>query len=476
MFSLHVILTLLEVGLASVTLPWVLLVKRRQPVSSVAWIMAIVFIPVLGSVLFLIFGINRVTRRTTSRSRLTNAQAGQRPQVPDYVWLPDSQVPSEIRQLVNLTRRISDTLPTTGNSIELLRDTNRTLGLIEQSVHRAKATIHLEYYIWQPDRTGSKLRDLLIEKARQGVCVRFLYDGFGSSGLSRRFLKPMKEAGIHTATFLPGQTFRERWSINLRNHRKIVVVDGTEAFTGGMNIGDEYLGRHQKYRFWRDAHLKISGPEVWRLQSVFAEDWLYATGESLWGRHHFPPFNTQGTVTAQTLSGGPDKDTDVFQTVMLGALNQATSHILLATSYFAPPSAIVAALENAAWRGVRVRLLVSCRWTHRATLLAGRSCYDSLLKAGVEIFEYQRGLLHSKTLTVDGRWSLVGSANLDCRSFFLNFEAGMALYDAQIASELEQQFTQDAADSRQITVEEWAHRPQYHVMAENLCRLFIPVL
>ena len=340
----------------------------------------------------------------------------------------------------------------------------------------ARESIHLEYYIWQPDRTGTRLRDLLIRKAREGVSVRFLYDGFGSFWLTKRFLRPMREAGIQIATFLPGQTFRERWSLNLRNHRKIAVVDGRVAFTGGMNIGDEYIGRSSAIGFWRDAHLRVIGPEVRRHQLVFAEDWLFATGEVLPDTESFPPTPTAGTVTAQTVSGGPEEETSVFQALMLAAINEAQDRLLLVTSYFAPPTAIITALENAAFRGVRVRLLLSGRLNHVGALLAGRAIYDSLLNAGVEISEYQRGLLHSKTLTIDGHWSLVGSANFDCRSLFLNFEAGVILYDERLAQQLEQQFEQDAKDSIRINPADWDRRPWFHIVAENLCRLFTPVL
>jgi cardiolipin synthase len=471
-------LTISVISLAGhvIALPWALLHKKRQPSASVAWIMAILFIPILGAVLFVIFGIDRVSRRTYVRSLLKDDIAGRQPTVPLETFLPENPNMARLAPLIQMTQRLTGLLPSTGNHLELLRDTNRTLGLIEQSIQNAQVSVHLEYYIWQPDRTGHRLRDLLIARAKDGVRIRFLYDGFGSSGLTRRFLRPMHEAGVHTATFLPGQTFRERWSLNLRNHRKIVVVDGKEAFTGGMNIGDEYIGRHSTYRFWRDAHLKISGPEVWNLQSIFAEDWLYATGEELWDELAFPKYITTGDSTAVTLSDGPDKDTDVFQAVILGALNQAVSHVCITTSYFAPPSAVVAAMENAALRGVRVRIIVAYRWTHRATLLAGRSCYDTLLRAGVEIFEYQRGMLHSKTMTVDGCLSIAGSANMDCRSLYLNFETGLLICSESIAKELEEHFEEDLRDSRQIVLSEWDQRPLYEIAGENLCRLFTPIL
>jgi cardiolipin synthase len=457
-------------------LPVVLLFKKRQPVSSVAWMLAIVFIPIGGAVLFLLFGIDRIERRKASKQRSAEQLAAQRPQRLEHERPPRDTDRWETRRLMRLAQRLTNAWPTDGNNIELLTDTNRAMGLIEQALLSARESIHLEYYIWQPDRTGTRFRDLLIRKAREGVRVRFLYDGFGSFWLTKRFLQPMREAGIQVATFLPGQSFRERWSLNLRSHRKLVVVDGQVAFSGGMNIGDEYIGRGSAAVFWRDAHLRLVGPEVWRHQQVFAEDWCFATGEVLPDPESFPPPAATGTVTAQTVSGGPENAQSVFQSLMLTAINEARERVLIMTSYFAPPTALVVALENAALRGVRVRLLLSGRRNHLLTLLAGRAIYDSLLKVGVEIAEYQRGLLHSKTLTIDGHWSLVGSANFDCRSLFLNFESGVVLYDEGLAQKLEQQFEIDMLDTIPIDAATWDRRPWFHVVGENLCRLFTPVL
>jgi cardiolipin synthase len=470
------LISILGYGLTLLLLPVVLLVKKRQPVSSVAWMLAIVLVPIAGAVLFLVFGINRVERRKASKLRSTERLAEQLPQATEPLRLPREEDRPETRRLMRLAQRLTGNWPTEGNDIELLADTNRTIGLIEQALLGARESIHLEYYIWQPDKTGTRIRDLLIRKAREGIRVRFLYDRFGSFWLTKRFLRPMREAGIQVASFLPGQIFRERWSLNLRSHRKIVVVDDRVAFTGGVNIGDEYVGRNLAFGFWRDAHLRIVGPEVRRHQLVFAEDWFYATGEVLPEVESRPPESAPGTVTAQTVSGGPEDETSVFQALILAAINEAHDRVLLVTSYFAPPTAIITALENAAFRGTRVRLLLSGRRNHLWTLLAGRAIYDSLLKAGVEIAEYQRGLLHSKTLTIDGHWSLVGSANLDCRSLFLNFESGVILYDQPLAEQLEQQFERDLQDSTVVDPEAWARRPWFQVVGENLCRLFTPVL
>ena len=480
---------------------WVLLLKKDSPSSTVAWIMAIVFLPLLGGALFLLFGVNRVNRRAAAkragelRVDVLTPNRGERRVFPSDV----DQEPD--RTLMRLQTAVGRFPAVGGNRVEVLDDTNRTLGLIEQAIEAAESSIHLEYYIWKPDRTGTRLRDALVTKAKRGVKVRLLYDGIGSLWLTRRFLRPLTDAGAEVAAFLPGATFRERWSLNLRNHRKIVVVDGRVAFTGGMNVGDEYLGLggdggwrgalglapRAKRNFWRDTHLRCEGPAVGQLQQVFAEDWYFATGTVPGGERGvaalFPDAGSPGRAVVQTVANGPVGGTASgerayprgLSNLFLTAITGARATIDLTTGYFVPPSAIAQALEAAAWRGVRVRLLVPGTGGKPWTIFAGRSDYDSLLGAGVEIHEYRRGTLHAKTLAVDGTWSLVGSANLDARSFYLNFEVGLALYGDRTAQQLADRFDADLARADRITLEGWSRRPGWRVLAENFCRMFAPV-
>lgn len=454
---------------------WVVLSHKRQPAATAAWILAIVLLPYLGGVLYLFFGVNRVERRKAGKAAASRAAADSLPDLRTYergITRQLNEVQTHLMRLVNSACR---NVPTSNNRIDLLIDTNIAIRRIEEAIMAAKESIHLEYYIWKPDVIGLRIRDLLIERARAGVQVRFLYDGIGSLSLHRGFLKPMRQAGIAVASFLPGPSLRERWSINLRSHRKIVVVDGRIGFTGGMNIGDEYLGRNKKLGYWRDTHLEMAGPSVLQLQQVFAEDWYYAVGEDL-GPDCFPPPLVQGDVTAQVVSGGPIEEIRTFHALMFAAINEARQRITLATSFFVPTEPLVAALEVAAIRGVEVRLLVPGRSMYPWTILAARSYYDSLLRAGVTIHEYRRGVMHSKTLTVDGCWSLVGSPNFDARSLMLNFEVGVALYDARIAADLELQYMQDLEHARLVHPRDWPNRRARNILAENFCRLFSPVL
>lgn len=470
------IISVLGYVLTLTLLPVVLLTKKEQPVSTVAWIMVIVTMPFLGAFLFLIFGINRVGRRLRHRQAATETVARTLPQLARHHHLHQDNLNETQTELRRLAERISGTHATVGNRVQLLIDGTRAFSEMAEAIRGARSSIHLEYYIWQPDRLGTAFRNLLIEKAKSGVTVRFLYDAIGSLRLTRQFLQPMRDAGIHIASFVPGQSFRERWSINLRSHRKIVIVDGQVGFTGGMNVGDEYLGKDPHFGHWRDTHLRLHGPTVLQLQEVFAIDWKYATGEELTHDEFFPQPDQTGNVCAQIVAGGPDDDEGVFHNILFSAINTARENVTLATSYFVPPPSLVTALQTAAQRGVSTRVLISGPKTYWATLRAARSYYDSLLPAGVQIFEYQAGQYHSKTLAIDGCWSAVGTPNFDARSLYLNFEVAAVMYDRGIAEQLEYHFAEDIKHARQIDPATWDTRSNWYRLQENFCRMFSPVL
>lgn len=456
-------------------IPVLMLNRRKHPSSMTAWLMAMLSLPILGGILFLLFGINRAQRKALRKANDIRVIGRSLPELTQHQYIPDTLLSKQQLELMRLANRVAETVPTTGNRIEILSDTNKTFGLIQEAVLSAKDHLHLEYYIWQPDESGTKLRDLLIQKAREGVKVRFLYDNLGSLRLSRKFLKPMREAGIDVAWFLPGRKWY-RWSFNLRSHRKIVIVDGQMGFTGGMNIGDEYLGKNPLFGYWRDTHLRLYGPVVLQLQQVFAEDWFYATREELTDPKYYTATDEAGQMTAQVLAGEPAGEVAVFHQLMFAAINNAEKNVTLATSYFVPTEPLATALESAAYRGVKVRLLLSKRSAHMTTIWAAHAYYESLLRAGVEIYEYERGLLHSKTLTIDGCWSMVGSPNFDARSLLLNFEVGVCMYDSKAAHHLEEDFEDDIQHASRLELAEWMTRPKWRIVRENICRLFAPVL
>jgi len=456
--------------------PRVLLTKKRWPSSTVAWLMAIVTVPVVGGVLYLIFGIDRLKKRVSQRRIRRETMHRLRPVHGWSGWHTQEGFHESLRRLVRVAEVVGETTPTFGNSIQLYHETPKAFAAIRQALEASSQSIHLEYYIWQPDHLGTELRDLLIRKSQAGVAVRFLYDSVGSLRLSKAFLAPMRDAGIQVSAFSPGKTWRERWSFNFRNHRKIIVVDGRVAFTGGMNVGDEYLGLSQHFGYWRDTHLRLEGPAVLQLQHVFVTDWYSATGEELTKDVLFPPPTEAGTLVAQVISGGPDCEPSVFHSLMFSAIGEAQHTLSLETSYFVPTPSLSAALVSAAQRGVKTRVMVSGPVTYWTTYHACRSYYDELLDAGVEVYEYRRGQLHAKTLTIDGHWSLVGTPNFDPRSVYLNFEVAVAMYDQGIAMQLDEQFDRDVADTVQIDPLKWGQRSLWEQLKENTCRMFMPIL
>jgi cardiolipin synthase len=392
------------------------------------------------------------------------------PSAPDYMCKPQEQ------ELITLSNRIGRRFPTCGNDVRLLVDVNNTYKALQDAIEGATHHVHLLYYIYNPDNTGKRFRELLVQKAKEGVHVRLLGDGVGSFGLST-FMIPLTQAGGKVAEFLPVGKFSRHWHPNLRNHRKIAIIDGKEAFTGGVNIGDEYTGRKRRVGAWRDSHLQIRGPSVNHLQEVFAEDWHFATGEDLLSERWYPEHHEPvGDHTVQIIASGPDTETQPIQRIFFTAVTSAEERVYLTTPYFIPDQAMLVALETAALRGVDVRLLLPFRSDMRLVLHAGRSYYDQLLANGVKIYEYQPGILHAKSMVVDDGWATVGSANMDVRSFRLNFEVNAAIYGPAFANELAEVFERDLQQARRVTMDDVENKRITSRMAESLARVLSPVL
>lgn len=468
LLAIHVLLAIVAIALV--------LRHQRPPVSAVAWLMSIVFLPIVGATLFWFFGMNRVKRRQRAwwrhrrrRDRRRGTRDGAECHPPGFNRLQ--------QRLAELTRNATGGGVTCGNQVRLLPESAEAFDAIETAIRQARHTVHVQYYIYRPDRIGTRIRDALIAKAREGVRVRFMYDGIGSWGLGRKFLRAMLDAGIEVCAFLPGRSLGDRWSVNLRNHRKLVIVDDRLAFTGGLNVGDEYLGRNPVWGYWRDTQLALAGPVVRQLIEVFNEDWFCATDCEIERiAEDGAASERNGNVHAQVIADGPDLDVRPLRMVLLSAILEAERSITLSTGYFVPPQSLQEALCTAAARGVKVRILVAGPSTYWYTLWAGRSYYAELLALGAEIYEYRKGLFHAKVLTVDGCWSLVGTPNFDVRSLDLNFEVAVALSDEQIARELERQFAEDAQHSLRIEPDRWARRSPWRIRGENFCRLFAPLL
>jgi cardiolipin synthase len=455
-----------------------IVLERRESGATLAWVLAILFLPWLGLLLFWAFGTQRLRWRRRRRRRAEQAialslDAAARP-LERYERVSEPSRDCAIEEAVAaLSARVAGP-STDGNATELLIDGEQTYDRMLSAIAAADAHVHAEFYIWNPDETGIRFRDALLAAAKRGVRVRVLVDDVGSRSAGRKFFAPLVRAGGKVARFLPVIFLSRRLQVNNRNHRKILVIDGRAAFTGGLNIGDEYRGVHGP---WRDTHLRIEGPAALRLQRVFVEDWFHTTGEDLARPELFPESGPSGSERVQILASGPDDDRwHAIHVIVFSAIALARERVWITTPYFVPDRPLEMALETAALRGVDVRLLLPGRSDHALVLHAGRSFYPELLQAGVKIWELDQAFLHSKTVSVDGRLASVGSANMDQRSFRLNFEANAVVFGPSLARELERVFERDCERARPVNPVAFRARSRYARSAEALARILSPLL
>ncbi len=469
----YVLLVIVAVG--------IILRRPREPRAMLAWIIALLLLPAIGLGMFWLIGeprVQRARRRRRRRRRRLYPSLSRKAEILErkHGRRAIENIDPSAANLMTMATNISGRTPTVGNLVTIYHEDDQNFNAIMEAVEQAREHVHLEYYIFQPDETGRALQDLLIRKAKQGVEVRLLVDYIGSFYWPRSFLRTFQRGGVKLARFMPMIPLRGRWRVNFRNHRKILVIDGRTGFTGSQNIGNEYAGRMARYGPWRDTHMKIVGPVVHQLQEVFVEDWHYAAREDLSEDCYFPEPHPAGDQTVQVIASGPDSDTHTMHHLLLSAVAGARKSVAVLTPYFAPDTTMVLALQSAAYRGVRVQLLIPSTSNHRLTLWAGRSFYRELSEAGVEVYEYDKALLHSKVMVVDDAWAMVGSANMDQRSFRINFEVTTILYDAGLANDLQADYDRLLASAARIN----PTGPHYWSFGETLllgaARLATPLL
>jgi cardiolipin synthase len=461
------ILGTLNVLLLATVIPYLLLTKK-EPATAVAWVLLVLLLPLIGSLIFWTFGYNYLLNRVKHRRR-------ERPLFRQrYAQSPDDQ--PEEPELARLARRFQAFRVSRGNALTLYHDTADAYAAMLKSVEEAKHHLHLEFFIFRSDVAGKRLLDLLTQKAKEGVQVRLLYDAMGSVHLRERTLAPLRSAGGKVLAFLPLNPMRSRVQINLRNHRKILVADGRVAFTGGMNIGDEYLGHTKRFTHWRDTFLRLEGPAVADLQRIFCEDWDFAVRETLDDHAYYPPLAEVGTDVVQVASSGPDQEVNTLREVYLMAFLAARERLWVASPYTIPDASLMDALLLARRRGVDVRILTIAHPDHFFSFYAGRSYWSDLLAMGVKVYLYTKGMMHSKLVLVDGTWASVGSANLDNRSLRLNFEAGCLVYVPARVAELEAAYLRDLEVCEVLNPEEYLRRSPLVRAGENACRLLSPIL
>lgn len=458
----------------------VIILQRRSAAATLAWILVLLFLPVVGLVVYRLIGPLRLERKKLRRvatrrviSEALGALQALRAQGADG----DEHV-----QLARLGMGLGEVSPLRAEEIDIYLDGASAYDAILAAVAAARQHVHLEYYIWEPDTIGTRLRDALIERARAGVRVRMLIDGTGASGLSRKFLAPLRDAGALVAWFNPIRlgSLRLRRP-DFRTHRKIVVCDGSVGFTGGMNITD-FHSAQLSTEYWRDTHMRVTGAAVWGLQRMFIENWNFASSaacpidiETFPQRADTQPPRTGGHLV-QILGSGPDSDAYAIHKAVFTAVNQSSRRVWLTTPYFVPDEPLLAALVTAALRAVDVRLIVPKRSDSRIVDLAARSYFPELLTAGVRVYEYETRFIHAKTVVCDDDVAIIGTANLDNRSFRLNFEVAAIVFGEPINRRLAEAFTTDLGECRELSGPALARQPFRTRLGQAAARLISPLL
>jgi len=466
------------------TLIILMVMQRKSPSSSLAWILAIVFLPIVGPLLYLWFGLGRIVYRVQRRSKSDRKIAEDMGKIEnaltDFRIVQDDRANLPVqRELIAMTTASHAFAVTHGNAMNLHTDTAAAFTELLQSLALAEESVHIQYYIFRNDETGRELRDALIAAAKRGVVVRVLVDGVGSWSLPLSFFRELKKVGGKAARYLPVTPLGRPWHWNLRNHRKLTIIDGRIGFIGSANIGNEYRFRRGTTSDFDDLLLKCKGPVVQQLQEVFAADWFFATNENIFGTDSlFPLPERSGNVLAQVVESGPTGRSYTLHDMLCAAIHAATKSVRILTPFFIPDQALIVSLRTAALRGIDVEIITARHvpgW-EKIIYIAGRSFYEDLLSVNVKIYEYLPAFLHMKGIVVDECFVSVGTANMDMRSFFLNFEVNINFYSREIGSQIEQVFAERKGLCEQITMNTFTKRPALTRLLENTLRVFSPIL
>lgn len=448
---------------------WRAIQHSRTSQGAVGWVVFLIAAPYIAVPAYLFLGHHKFAHYVTGRrdsediiERIQEVSEALRPAVAPVF---------PIRAL----EEISDLPVTRGNAMELLIDGEETFDAIFAAIDAAETYVLVQFYIIRDDGLGSRLQRHLFDAAARGVTVRVLYDPVGSHKLSHGYRQALREAGIQIVEPSQMRVPKNRFQLNFRNHRKTVVVDGTTAFTGGLNVGDEYLGQSPKFGRWRDTHVRLKGPVVSQLQLIFTEDWHWTTDENL-----LPSLNWQSGLADEDMSGlivptGPGDTQETGAMFFFSALANAKERVWIASPYFVPDMDILTAIKHAALKGVDVRILVPDNIDHKIVWLAAFAYFDEVREAGAQIWRYTDGFMHQKAVLVDDSLAAVGTTNMDNRSFILNFEAMAVVFDTRVADDLEDMFKTDFARSFRLD-KPLAKQPFGIRAGAPITRLFSPLL
>jgi cardiolipin synthase len=462
------------------------IIDTRSVSKTLAYLLLIIFLPILGAVFYFSFGINYRKRKIYNK-KLKISEALKERFTLQMKALENLLLDTPKPELVqfNQTYKLLNNQLLGGNwclpnqYLRLLNNGEEKFPALLEELKKAKHHIHIEYYIVEDDEIGNQLKSILIEKVKEGVSVRFIYDDFGSSSIRKGYVKELRSYGVLAYPFHKIRLMYLANRLNYRNHRKIVVIDGTTGFVGGINIADRYINNNTIDTYWRDMHLMIKGYSSSALQQIFLNDWNFCSGEALEMTDVFFPLYKEPialTNFTQIISSGPDTDQPNILYAVVNAINAAKHQILITTPYYIPDVTLQNALILAALSGKEVKLLVPKDGDSKLVGIASRSFFDDLLMAGVKIYQYQKGFIHSKTFIIDNTLACIGTANMDTRSFDLNFEVNAMIYDKEIAMQMSRIFENDLQDSLRLEPKRWIVRPKLQKAIEKIIRLTSPFM
>lgn len=451
----------------------VVLRENRNPIRSLSWVIALIFLPFVGFIFYMFFGrslkgMHLISRR--NRRKLLHKVHHTK------VNLAETNLSQEEQSLVKLAFSTGKSVLTLNNKIDIFTSGEQKFESLISDLKRAEKSIFLQYYIFTDDRLGNEIADILIEKARSGVKVYVIYDNVGSFSSSSGFFKRLREGGVDVHPFFRVTFPQLANRINWRNHRKIVVIDNSIGYIGGMNIAERYLYDTPDGKAWRDTHFRVEGDIVESLMYSFAIDWNFLNKASHSLPLDYTPTDISNQVGMQLVTSGPADHWDNLTLAFLKAILMATKAVYIQTPYFLPPDSLLHALESAALAKVDVRVMIPSKSDSRLLQYASFSYVTQCLKAGIKVYTYDPGMLHSKMMIVDNKFATVGSTNFDFRSFENNFECNLMIYDAETNRRLRDVYFEDLSHCHKLTLSEWKKRPLFHRFMESIVRLFSPIL
>lgn len=473
------LLTVVNILLALLVIFW----ERRDAGASWAWLLVLFFLPVVGFCLYLLFGKSLRKHRLfewedREKIGIEPILKRQLEQLAFNEFEFRNKSTYDNQDLIYMHLRGNESVLTENNHVDIFTDGKQKFDRLFKDIEEAKKHIHIQYYIIKNDNLGKAFIRLLTKKAKEGLAVRILYDELGSRSLTKRFFKEFREAGGQVEVFFPSKLPLLNLRMNFRNHRKLVSIDGEIGYLGGFNVGDEYLGINPKFGYWRDTHLRIRGSAVLAIQTRFILDWNQAsnTQDISYHAHLFPRKKGTGSTGMQIVTSGPDSEWEQIKNGYIKLILSAKKSILIQTPYFIPDASLLDALRIASISGIKVSIMIPNKPDHIFVYWATLSYIGAMLDAGAVVYIYDNGFIHSKTIVVDSEVSSVGTANIDVRSFKLNFEVNAFIYDEEIAVKLTEAFLDDIKVSRILTQSEYGNRSLWIRIKESISRLLSPIL